>query len=45
MHPMRALPGFYIDKASADPRGMTVVGVDGVAGGSSATCGSTASNT
>ncbi len=33
MGPMRALPGFYIDKASADPRGMTVVGVDGVAGG------------
>jgi photosynthetic reaction center H subunit len=31
--PLRAAPGFSIDKTEADPRGMTVVGADGVSGG------------
>jgi photosynthetic reaction center H subunit len=31
--PMRAAEGFSIDRASPDPRGMTVVGADGLAAG------------
>ena len=31
--PLRVSPGFSIDRREADPRGMTVVGADGVAGG------------